>query len=135
MNYEKNNRFTAWLSFAMGLILLVGWPIAIIINWSNIVNSDARLGYLICDIVLVMPLCFASWSGMKKKKLSGSLLFLITAGALLYDGVHFMIFLIKIKFLGISIPVYVLLIVFMVVVLYILARNQIKFILSTYQQP
>lgn len=42
----------------LAAVLVVGWSIAIAVSWNHIVSSHARLGYLIGDIGLVVPLCF-----------------------------------------------------------------------------
>src|SRR5579872_5536421 len=90
------------VSLVVALILLIGWPISMIISWSSIVNSDCRLAYLIGDLGLVSPLFVASWIGFQKQAGWGPYVFLLAAGALAYDCLHFGIYLIKIGFLSLS---------------------------------
>jgi hypothetical protein len=44
--------WAAWSFFALGVVLVIGWPIAAIVNWDDIVDSHVRLGYLVGDIGL-----------------------------------------------------------------------------------
>jgi hypothetical protein len=83
--------------FTVGVLLLIGWPIAIIVNWHDIVASHARLGYLIADIGLVVPLCFASWQGLLRNAAWGPGVLLVALGAGAYDVVHFTVYLIQVN--------------------------------------
>jgi hypothetical protein len=83
----------AWTAFAVGAILLVGWPVAAIVNWEDIVNSHARLGYLIGDVGLVVPLAFATWYSLRHQAWWGPYTFLLLAGAGAFDSVHFAVYL------------------------------------------
>ncbi|MDN3657857.1 hypothetical protein QWZ08_19550 [Ferruginibacter paludis] len=114
-------------------ILVIGWPISIIINWADIVNSDARLGYFIGDLGLVSPLLIVSWLTLKKSEPKGSMLFLVAAGALSYDALHFGIFLIKIKFLSVSPVLYALLIAVILFIILLLVKDRIKYLLTITQ--
>jgi hypothetical protein len=87
----------AWLVFAVGVALVIGWPIAIVVNWHDIVSSHARLGYLIADLGLVVPLCFASWQGLLRNAPWGPGVLLVALGAGAYDVVHFTVYLIQVK--------------------------------------
>jgi hypothetical protein len=91
----------AWTSFAIGVILAIGWPIAAIVNWHDIVHSHARLGYLIGDVGLVVPLAFATWYGLKRREWWGVPIMLVLAGAGAYDLVHFSIYLWQIEAFGV----------------------------------
>jgi len=121
----KQSKTAAWCLFGIGSILILGWPVAIWANWEDIVSSESRLGYLISDILLVTPLCFAGWLGIIKGKSWGSLISLLAFGALAYDGLHFGIFLIQVKFLNIPAIIYLILIIIVMVVIYILSKNLI----------
>lgn len=91
----------AWAAFAVGVILIVGWPIAAIVNWDDIVNSHARLGYLIGDVGLVVPLAFATWQGLRTRAWWGPPVLLLLAGAGAYDLLHFSIYLWQIEAFGV----------------------------------
>lgn len=65
-----------WISFVIAGILIIGWPVSMMISWSSIVDSDARLGYLIADLGVVSPLFLASGIGLVKGRRWGSLIFL-----------------------------------------------------------
>lgn len=93
--------FVAWAAFAVGVILIVGWPIAAIVNWDDIVNSHARLGYLIGDVGLVVPLAFATWQGLRTRAWWGPPVLLLLAGAGAYDLLHFSIYLWQIEAFGV----------------------------------
>ena len=83
------------------MVLLIGWPIAAIINWGDIVHSHTRLGYLVGDIGLVTPASFATWYGLRKQFLWAPGLLMLTIGATAYDAIHFFIFLAQERFLSI----------------------------------
>lgn len=91
----------AWTAFAVGVILAVGWPIAAIVNWDDIVDSHARLGYLIGDVGLVVPLAFATWQGLRTRAWWGPPVMLVLAGAGAYDLLHFSIYLWQIEAFGV----------------------------------
>ena len=89
----------AWAVFVVGALLLIGWPIACIANWHDVVHSHTRLGYLIGDVGLVTPLCFAAWQGLRTRAPWGPGVLLVAIGAGAYDTVHFVVFLVQEKFL------------------------------------
>jgi hypothetical protein len=113
------------LSLIVALILIIGWPISMIVSWSSIINSDCRLAYLIGDLGLVSPLFVASWIGLQKQAAWGPYLFLVAAGALSYDCLHFGIYLIKIGFLSLSPFLYAGLVSLILLVLIVLVRKTI----------
>lgn len=102
----KQRIAAAWIAFAVGVVLGVGWPIAAIVNWSDIVHSDVRLGFLVGDVGLIVPLCFATWHGLRRATWWGPLIFLFFAGAGAYDLIVFTIFLIQVKAFGVPGVVY-----------------------------
>ena len=113
------------VSLVVALILIIGWPISMIVSWSSIVNSDCRLAYLIGDLGLVSPLFVASWIGLQKNASWGPYVFLLAAGALAYDCLHFGIYLIKIGFLSLSPFLYAGLVALILIVLIVLAKRTI----------
>jgi len=121
----KHRKRVAWALFITAMVLVLGWPVAIWANWEHIVSSHARLGYLIGDVGLVSPLCFAAWRGLLRDRLWGPTLFLVADGAMAYDVLHFAVYLIQEKFLSIPMPVYVILLLIVLGILYWLARWEI----------
>lgn len=105
----------AFVAFLLG----VGWPISALINWADIIHTPARLGYVIADMGLVLPLCILTYMGLQREAAWGPLVSLLAMGALAYDTVHFGVFLIKVQFLHLSPVVYLLL---MATILYVLFR-------------
>lgn len=89
-----------WAFLVTGIGLPIGWAVAAIVDWDHIVDSHARLGYLIGDIGLVTPLCFATWHGLRRARRWAPLVFMFTAGALAYDLVHFGVYLVQEDFTG-----------------------------------
>jgi hypothetical protein len=87
--------WVTWAFLATAIGLPIGWGIAAIVNWDHIVDSHTRLGYLIGDIAIVTPLCFATWHGQRRRLWWATLVFMFTAGALAYDLVHFGIYLVQ----------------------------------------
>ena len=114
----KHRQKVAVALLAIGIILPIGWVVAIFINWPNIVSSHARLGYLFGDWGLVTPLSLFSWYGLSRARSWGPLVFLLFTGAAAFDSLHFGIYLIQEKFLNIPMLVYIIVII---VVLGILA--------------
>lgn len=117
----KHRRRVGWVLFVVAVILIIGWPIAVIANWGHIVSSHARLGYLIGDSTIVIPLCLATWYGFRKDRIWAPLIFLVAAGAGAFDLLHFGIYLIQEEFLSIPTPIYivVLLICLAVIILWV----------------
>jgi hypothetical protein len=95
-----------WAALVLAIILIVGWPVAAIVNWENIVSSHARLGYLVGDLGIVVPLGIAVWYGLRRQRPWGPLVFLFYDGAVAYDGIHFEIYLAQLGFLTIPLPIY-----------------------------
>src|SRR5437773_1431313 len=84
-----------WVMLGVATLLVIAWLITIMSNWHYIVSSSILLSYLLGDILLVVPLCVASWVGLKDGKDWGGLIFLITTGALAFNGLHFGVYLIQ----------------------------------------
>jgi hypothetical protein len=125
-----NKKLVTIICLLVSVILIVGWPISMIISWSSIIDDPARVGYVIGDLGLVSPLFVASWLGLKNSKPWGSPLFLVAAGALSYDILHFGVYLICIKFLAIPTIVYILLIAAILGLLFYLIRQRIIYLVS-----
>jgi hypothetical protein len=64
------------------------------------VTRQPRLGYLIGDVGVVTPLCFATWHGLRHGRDWARPVFMFTAGALVYDLVHFGVHLVQEDFTG-----------------------------------
>jgi hypothetical protein len=129
---SSNYKAAKIVSLVVALILIIGWPISMIVSWSSIVNSDCRLAYLIGDLGLVSPLFVASWIGLQKQAAWGPYLFLVAAGALSYDCLHFGIYLIKIGFLSLSPFLYAGLVSLILLVLIVLVRKTIISLLNSH---
>jgi hypothetical protein len=103
--------WAAWAFFCLAVILIIGWPIAAIVNWDDIVHSHTRLGYLVGDIGFVVPACLATWYGLRKQTLWAPGVLLLTIGLTTYDAVHFFIYLAQERFLSIPPVVYIAILV------------------------
>jgi hypothetical protein len=121
----RRRTVVAWILFAVAVVLLVGWPIAAIVNWDHIVSSHARLGYLIGDICIAVPLCLASWHGLRRSLSWARGVLLFTLGALAYDVTHFLIYLMQEEFLSIPLPVYIVLLVVVLAAIVWVAAHEI----------
>jgi hypothetical protein len=128
---SSGNKAATIFSLAVALLLIIGWPISMIVSWSSIVDSDCRLAYLIGDLGLVSPLFVASWIGLRKSASWGPLVFLVAAGTLSYDCLHFGIYLIKIKFLSISPFIYAGLVALILLVIFLLIRSTIRSLVNS----
>jgi hypothetical protein len=96
-------RWVPWAFLLTGVGLVIGWPIAAIVNWHHIVDSHTRLGYLVGDLGLVAPLCFATGLGLRRRRPWARLVFMLTSGALAYDLIHFGIYLVQEDFLSVGV--------------------------------
>ena len=103
--------------------MVAGWAVAIMISWNHIVTSHARLGYLISDLGLAVPLCVAAGLAAVNERPNAGPLTLVCVGALAYDGLHFGVYLIQEQFLGIPTPVYLGLIGLTLLILGVIARR------------
>jgi hypothetical protein len=116
----------AWILFAVAVVLLVGWPIAALIDWDHIVESHARLGYLIGDIGIAVPLCLASWHGLRRALPWARGVLLFCLGALAYDVTHFLIYLMQEEFASIPLPVYIVVLAVVLVAIAWVAAKEIE---------
>jgi hypothetical protein len=96
----RQPNWVKWAFLATAILLPIGWVVAVIVSWDHIVDSHARLGYLIGDVGIVTPLCFATWYGLKHATEWARPVFMFTAGALVYDLVHFGVYLVQEDFTG-----------------------------------
>jgi hypothetical protein len=94
-----HRKWAGWAFLALGILLPIGWLIACLVNWDDVVHSHTRLGYLIGDVGMVAPLSLFTAYGLLKQRPFGPPVLLITIGALAYDVVHFCVFLVQEKFL------------------------------------
>jgi hypothetical protein len=46
-------KWVKWAFLATAILLPIGWLVAVIVSWDHIVDSHARLGYLIGDVGIV----------------------------------------------------------------------------------
>jgi hypothetical protein len=118
--------WAAWAFFGLAVILIVGWPIAAIINWDDIVNSHARLGYLVGDIGFVVPASLATWYGVRKQMLWAPGVLLLTIGLTTYDAVHFFIYLAQERFLSLPPVVYIAILLASLVALGFFALRELR---------
>lgn len=122
----RRETVVAWILFGVAVVLLVGWPIAAIVDWDHIVRSHARLGYLIGDLGLAVPLCLASWYGLRRDRPWARGVLLLCLGALAYDVLHFLIYLMQEEFLSIPLPVYIVLLAVVLVAIGWVATREIE---------
>ena len=101
-------RGIGWALAILAGVLIIGWAVAIVVSWDHIVSSHTRLGYLIADVGLVTPVCVSAVGLFRGRPWAPSVT-LLTVGALAYDAVHFAVYLMQERFLGIPIAVYLLL--------------------------
>jgi DMSO/TMAO reductase YedYZ heme-binding membrane subunit len=118
--------WAAWAFFALAVVLVIGWPIAAIVNWDDIVDSHVRLGYLVGDIGLVVPLCFATWYGLRKQRRWAPGLLMLTIGATAYDAIHFFIYLAQERFLSIPPAGYIAILVAALAALTLFAVRELR---------
>jgi hypothetical protein len=118
--------WAAWAFFGLAVILIVGWPIAAIINWDDIVDSHTRLGYLVGDILFVTPASLATWYGLRKQMLWAPGVLLLTIGLTTYDAVHFFIYLAQERFLSIPPVVYIAILIAALGALAFLALRELR---------
>jgi hypothetical protein len=118
--------WAAWAFFGLAVILIVGWPIAAIINWDDIVDSHTRLGYLVGDILFVTPASLATWYGLRKQMLWAPGVLLLTIGLTTYDAVHFFIYLAQERFLSIPPVVYIAILIAALAALAFLALRELR---------
>lgn len=81
------------LLVCIGVAIWVGWALVVSGNWSNIVQSTTRLGYLAGDCALLAPGCIASGLGLLTDQPWGPPTLLIAVGAAAFDLTHTFIFL------------------------------------------
>jgi hypothetical protein len=118
--------WAAWAFFGLAVILIVGWPIAAIINWDDIVDSHTRLGYLVGDILFVTPASLATWYGLRKQMLWAPGVLLLTIGLTTYDAVHFFIYLAQERFLSIPPVVYIAILIAALAALAFFALRELR---------
>jgi hypothetical protein len=118
--------WAAWAFFGLAVILIVGWPIAAIINWDDIVDSHTRLGYLVGDILFVTPASLATWYGLRKQMLWAPGVLLLTIGLTTYDAVHFFIYLAQERLLSIPPVVYIAILIAALAALAFLALRELR---------
>jgi hypothetical protein len=118
--------WSAWAFFGLAVVLIVGWPVAAIVNWSDIVDSHVRLGYLVGDLGLVVPLALASWIGLRGAQPWAPPILLLAIGATAYDAIHFFIYLAQLEFLSIPWPVYIAILALSLAALSLLALLELR---------
>jgi hypothetical protein len=113
----RHRKRVGWVLFGLAIVLAVGWVIAIVVSWQHIVDSHNRLGYVLGDLGMVVPLSFASWYGLTHGRPWAPGVFLFLAGAAAFDSLHFGVYLIQEKFLSIPMAIYIALIILVLGVL------------------
>jgi hypothetical protein len=81
------------LLILIGVLVWIGWPVVAAIRGEDVVQSHARLGYLIGDMTLLAPLCISSGYGLVQDYRWGPLVLLLTVGTAAYDLTHFLVYL------------------------------------------
>jgi hypothetical protein len=77
------------------VLLPIGWLIACLRNWHDVVHHHPRLGFLIGDVGMVTPLSLVTGIWLLRRRPLGPPILLVTIGALAYDVVVFCVFLVQ----------------------------------------
>jgi hypothetical protein len=85
------------LLIVIGVAVWIGWPIVAVRHSEDVVNSHARLGYMIGDLTITGPLCLASGYGLLQDYRWGSAVLLLAVGAAAFDLTHFLVYLAQIR--------------------------------------
>jgi hypothetical protein len=93
--FTNKHRFGVLL-IVIGGCLVIGWAIIAPTNWSNVLSSHSRLGYLVGDSFLVAPACAVAGYGFYKGYQWGAAAFLIVLGAVAFDLTHTFIYMAEI---------------------------------------
>ena len=74
--------------FGLAAWFLVSWPVGLLLAPDRL-QRPAELGYLLGDVVVLLPLAVASAIGLLRGRRWASGLSLVVLGGLAYDVVHF----------------------------------------------
>jgi hypothetical protein len=119
--FFHNKRLFGIFLMCVGAAVVIGWAIIAPTNWSNVLTSHSRLGYLIGDGFLVAPGCILSGYGYYSEATGeragthrgfgwAPAAFLITIGAATFDLTHTFIYMAEIgvpRFGGSAPPMWV----------------------------
>lgn len=103
---QAARRRVARILIGAGVVLSVGWGVAMIVSWPAIAASPAMIGYLVADLAVVVPLAILAGVALLWRDPRDLTLLQLALGALAYAVVHCAVFLIGIRFLGVPAAVY-----------------------------
>jgi hypothetical protein len=111
---DARSDWLGWALIGVAALLWAGWTVQMLREWKVVWESQARLGYLLADTLIVAPGCIASGIGLLGSDGWGAPLLLLTVGAAAYDLTHFFVYMfqsemIKIKGKGLAWWVYAIL--------------------------
>jgi protein-S-isoprenylcysteine O-methyltransferase Ste14 len=95
-----------WTTLAVAALIAVAWAVALFWDRQALISTPNLLGYLISDVLLVIPLCIASWIGFIRGQAWGGLVFLVTVGSLAFQVLHLGVFLISQELFPLPLPIY-----------------------------
>src|SRR5438034_480428 len=102
-----------WTMLAVAALIAVALAVALVRDGQALVSTPNLLGYLLSDVLLVIPLCVASWIGLIRGQAWGGPVFLVTTGALAFQVLHLGVFLIPQKLFPLPLPIYGGMVVFL----------------------
>lgn len=95
-----------WLMLIVAALIAVAWAYALLRDGQAVVASPTLLAYLVSDALLAIPLCVASWIGLRRGQTWGGLVFLATIGVLAFQILHLGVYLIPQNLFPLPLPVY-----------------------------
>jgi hypothetical protein len=116
---QAARRRVARILIGAGVVLTVGWGVAMIVAWPSIAASPALIAYLVTDLAVVVPISILAGVALLWRDPRDLTLLQLALGALAYACLHCSIYLIGIRFLGLPAVVYI---VILIVVLLVLVR-------------
>jgi len=102
-----------WTMLAVAALIAVALAVALVRYGLALVSTPNLLGYLLSVVLLVIPLCVASWIGLIRGQAWGGPVFLVTTGALAFQVLHLGVFLIPQKLFPLPLPIYGGMVVFL----------------------
>jgi hypothetical protein len=117
-----------WFLIALLLWFALVWPITAVIDFDYIWNKE--LGYMVGDLLILVPLILLTLYGLRRAKTWATLLVLVVLGALAYDATHFLVFLARTEPRGIPGLAFVVPIPVALGILLWLLRSQLAILLQ-----